>query len=173
MRILHWFRKDLRLDDNTALSEAAHDGDVIPFYTSEPALLGRPDMAATRVRFALDALAALDAAIRAHGSALALAHGDAAATVVAAARAAQADAVYWNDEYEPSLRVRDDAVEAALRAAGVRVKRFHDRLIVAPGAALTQQGGPFSVYTPFRKGVLRTGRETGRKFRAVAFTRPE
>ena len=151
MRILHWFRKDLRLDDNTALSEAAHDGDVIPFYTSEPALLGRPDMAAARVRFALDSLAALDDAIRACGSALALAHGDAAATVVAAARVAQADAVYWNDEYEPSLRLRDDTVEASLRAAGVRVKRFHDRLIVAPGAVATQQGGPFSVYTPFRK----------------------
>ena len=39
MRILHWFRKDLRLDDNTALAAAAHDaaGDVVPFYTSDPA----------------------------------------------------------------------------------------------------------------------------------------
>ncbi|MFN8588416.1 MAG: deoxyribodipyrimidine photo-lyase [Candidatus Eisenbacteria bacterium] len=151
MRILHWFRKDLRLDDNTALSEAAHDGDVVPFYTSEPAILGRDDMAPTRVRFALESLAALRDAIASHGGTLALAHGDAAGTVLAAARAAQADAVYWNDEYEPSLRERDARVEAALRAAGVRVKRFHDRLIVAPGGVTTQQGGPFSVYTPFRK----------------------
>lgn len=151
MRILHWFRKDLRLDDNTALSEAAHDGDVVPFYTSEPALLSRPDMAAARVRFALDSIGALDGEIRARGSALALAHGEATTTVITAARAANADAVYWNDEYEPSLRERDDAVERALRAAGVRVKRFHDRLIVAPGAVATQAGTPFSVYTPFRK----------------------
>ena len=151
MRILHWFRKDLRLDDNTALSEAARDGDVVPFYTSEPALLGRPDMAAARVRFALDSIGALAGAIREHGSTLALAHGDAAETVVTAAKAAGADAVYWNDEYEPSLRERDDAVERALRSAGIRVKRFHDRLIVPPGAVATQAGTPFSVYTPFRK----------------------
>jgi len=37
MRILHWFRKDLRLDDNPALSAAAHDAgdDVVPFYARD------------------------------------------------------------------------------------------------------------------------------------------
>ena len=153
MRILHWFRKDLRLDDNTALSEAFRDaaGDVIPFYTSEPTLLAREDMAPTRVRFALESLAWLAAAVSERGSSLALAHGDAAMTVAAAARAANADAVYWNDEYEPALRTRDDGVETALRAAGVRVKRFHDRLLVPPGAVLTRTGTPYTVFTPFRR----------------------
>jgi deoxyribodipyrimidine photo-lyase len=153
MRILHWFRKDLRLQDNTALSEAVRDagGDVVPFYASEPAILTRADIAATRVRFVLGSLAALDAAVRERGSALALAHGDAATAVLAAARAANADAVYWNDEYEPALRERDAAVERALHEAGLRVKRFHDRLLVPPGAALTRAGGPYTVYTPFRR----------------------
>lgn len=148
-----WFRKDLRLDDNTALSEAVRDagGDVVPFYASEPAILSRPDIAPTRVRFVLESLAALDAAIRAHGSRLAFDHGDATVTVVRAARAANADAVYWNDEYEPALRERDAAVERALREAGVRVKRFHDRLLVPPGTVATQAGTPFTVYSPFRR----------------------
>ena len=63
MRMLHWFRKDLRLEDNTALSEAVRDaaGDVVPFYSSEPTLLEREDMAATRVRFVLESLADLAA----------------------------------------------------------------------------------------------------------------
>lgn len=153
MRVLCWFRKDLRLDDNTALSEAARDagGDIVPFYASEPAILGRDDMAANRVRYVLGALAALDEGLRALGSHLALDHGDAAERIVAAAKAAGADAVYWNDEYEPALRERDAAVERVLRAAGVRVKRFHDRLIVPPGAVVTKTGGPYTVYTPFRK----------------------
>ena len=130
MRIVHWFRKDLRLDDNTALSEAVADsaGDVVPFYASDPAWFARPDIAATRVRFVLGALAELSAAVAARGSRLALAHGDPADTVLRAARAAGAGAVYWNDEYEPALRTRDDRVQAALTAAGVSVKRFHDRL---------------------------------------------
>ncbi len=153
MRILHWFRKDLRLDDNPALSEAAHDaaGDVVPFYASDPAWFTRPDMAATRVRFVLGALAELSAAVAARGSRLALAHGDPVGTLVRAARAAGADAVYWNDEYEPALRARDDRVEAALREAGLQVKRFHDRLLVPPGHVTTRAGGAYTVYTPFRK----------------------
>jgi deoxyribodipyrimidine photo-lyase len=153
VRILHWFRKDLRLDDNTALSEAVRDagGGVVSFYVGEPAILSRDDIAATRVRFVLESLSALDLALRERGSHLALAQGEAAASVVAAARTAGADAVYWNDEYEPSLRRRDEEVERALRAAGVRVKRFHDRLLVPPGAVATKADGPFSVYTPFRR----------------------
>jgi len=153
MRILHWFRKDLRLDDNTALSEAARDsaGEVVPFYASEPAILGRDDIAPARVRFVLGALAALDEGLRARGTHLSLAHGEAADRVTAAAREARADAVYWNDEYEPRLRERDTAVERALREAGVHVKRFHDRLLVPPGAVATRAGGPFTVYTPFRR----------------------
>jgi deoxyribodipyrimidine photo-lyase len=153
MKILHWFRKDLRLDDNTALGEAARDarGDVVPFYVSEPALLARADIAPARVRFALACLAALDADLRSRGSALALAHGDAVARVTAAARACGADAVYWNDEYEPALRARDEAVAQALAAAGVRVKRFHDRLLVPPDAVRTRADGTYTVYTPFRR----------------------
>jgi deoxyribodipyrimidine photo-lyase len=153
MRILHWFRKDLRLEDNTALHEAARDagGDVVPFYASEPAILGRPDMAAVRVHFVLDALAELAAGIERTGSHLALDHGDAPETVLRAARAANADGVYWNDEYEPSLRARDDATQTALEASGFRVRRFHDRLLVPPDAVHTAQGGPFVVYSPFRR----------------------
>ncbi len=153
MRILHWFRKDLRLDDNPALSEAVADAcsDVVPFYASDPDALARPDLAPTRVRFVLDALAQLSASIAARGSRLALAHGDAAEVVTRAARAVQADAVYWNDEYEPALRARDDRIEHALRAAGIQVKRFHDRLLVPPGFVHTAAGTPYTVYTPFRK----------------------
>ena len=153
MRVLHWFRKDIRLDDNTALSEAVHDaaGEVVPFYASEPAVLGRKDMAATRVRFVLDSLADLAAAIERAGSTLALDHGDAVETVVRAARTAEANCVYWNDEYEPSLRARDDAVARALRGAGIGVRRFHDRTLVPPDAVRTGAGTPYTVFTPYQR----------------------
>ncbi|HET9328328.1 MAG TPA: deoxyribodipyrimidine photo-lyase, partial [Candidatus Eisenbacteria bacterium] len=153
MRILFWFRKDLRLDDNTGLAEAVRDagGNVVPFYASEPEILSRPDMAATRVRFVLDSLADLGAAVEACGSHLAVSHGRATETVIQAARAARADAVYWNEEYEPQLARRDDAVESALRREGIAVRRFHDRLLVPPGAVATKEGKPFVVYTPFRR----------------------
>jgi len=153
LRILFWFRNDLRLEDNTGLAEAVRDarGDVVPFYTTEPEALSRPDLAAARVRFALESLAALGRAVERAGSHLALDHGPAVETVVRAARAAQADAVYWNEEYGRASRRRDAAVERALRGAGLRVRHFHDRLLVPPGAVATATGKPFVVFTPFRR----------------------
>ena len=153
MRVLFWFRKDLRLDDNTGLAAAARDaaGDVVPFYTSEPSLLGRPDIAPIRVQFVLDALADLDQACRRAGSRLALAHGEAPGTVLAAARACAADTVYWNDEYEPALIARDAAVEQALRAAGIGVRRSQDRQLVPPDAVVKKDGTPYVVYSAYRR----------------------
>ena len=162
MRILFWFRNDLRLADNTGLHEAVRDaaGEVVPFTTTGSALAvraaadagaGSDDDAPARTRFTADSLADLAGAIERAGSRLALGRALAIDAVPRAARLARADAVYWNDEYEPALERRDDEVERALRAAGVAVRRFHDRLLVPPGAVLTKTGTPFVVYTAFRR----------------------
>ncbi len=157
MRILFWFRKDLRLADNLGLHEAHRDagGSVVPFYASDRETLGRPDLAPIRVQFVLDALADLARACERAGSCLALAHGPAAEAVLDAARLAQADAVYWNDEYEPAQIRRDAEVESRLRAAGLAVRRFHDRLLVPPGLVMNAEGRPFVVYGAFRRACER------------------
>ncbi len=161
MRVLFWFRNDLRLADNTGLHEAVRDaaGDVVPFHAtgSAPARQTAEPRAApgagapARDRFARESLADLAGAIESAGSRLALDHAPAIEAVPRAARLARADAVYWNDEYEPASERRDAQVERALRAAGVTVRRFHDRLLVPPGAVLTKAGTPFVVYTAFRR----------------------
>jgi len=161
MRILFWFRKDLRLADNTGLHEAARDatGEVVPFHTTESTAARRSTantaaisdaISPAQARFTHDSLADLAGAVESAGSRLALDRAPALEAVPRAARLARADAVYWNDEYEPALERRDDQVERALRAAGVAVRRFHDRLLVPPGAVLTKTGTPFVVYTAFR-----------------------
>jgi deoxyribodipyrimidine photo-lyase len=162
MRILFWFRNDLRLADNTGLHEAVRDaaGDVVPFHTtgSAPARHATADavaasdaIAPVRARFRHDCLADLAGAIERAGSRLAFDHRPALEALPHAARLARADAVYWNDEYEPALERRDAGVERAVRTAGVAVRRFHDRLLVPPGAVLTKTGTPYVVYTAFRR----------------------
>lgn len=153
VRILHWFRKDLRLDDNPALAAAASDadGNVVTVYLSEPAVLGRPDHAAVRFQFVLDSLAALGRDVADVGGRLLLRHGDADVAIPALAREVGADAVSWNAEYEPALRERDARVRRELAAAGIAVREHHDRFLVAPGAVRTGAGTPYTVFTPFRK----------------------
>lgn len=173
MRVLHWFRKDLRLTDNTALAEAAAKGAVVvPCYVSEPALLRRPDMAGVRVAFVLRCLLALEGDIAAAGGRLLVRHGDAAAEVLRLAREVQADAVYWNAEYEPALLARDRAVLAALAAAGIPARVFADRLLVPPEAVRTREGKPYTVFTPFERACQEIAMERPRP-RVAAFVRLE
>ncbi|MFM7172034.1 MAG: deoxyribodipyrimidine photo-lyase, partial [Caldilinea sp.] len=62
-----WIRRDLRLDDNQALSAALQQGEsVIPLFVLDPRLLGVAG--AARVAFLYAGLRALDGALRRRGS---------------------------------------------------------------------------------------------------------
>ena len=77
MPSLMWFRRDLRLDDNPALVEAAADGPVLPLFVLDPALWG-PAGPARR--------AYLGASLRALDAPVVVLRGDPVRRVVEAAR---------------------------------------------------------------------------------------
>lgn len=153
MRTLHWFRKDLRIHDNTALLEAfrAAGGPVAVCYISEPAVLRRADMSPARGAFALECLRSLDADIARKGGKLIVRHGKATEEIVKIATELRAEAVYWNEEYEPQLRKRDEEARLALEKAGFKVRVYHDRLLVPPGAVATKEERPYTVFTHFER----------------------
>ena len=63
---IHWFRRDLRLADNTALAHAASGGErLVPVFVLDDAILARRDTGAARVRFLLGCLHALADALAA------------------------------------------------------------------------------------------------------------
>jgi deoxyribodipyrimidine photo-lyase len=58
--IIHWFRRDLRVSDNTSLHEAfTRSQTVIPFFCWDDAILRAPDVGAARVAFLLQSLESL------------------------------------------------------------------------------------------------------------------
>ena len=74
--LIHWFRRDLRLDDHAALTDAAAAGEtVLPVYVLDPALLRSARAGAPRLAFLLASLAALDSDLRALGARLVVRHG--------------------------------------------------------------------------------------------------
>lgn len=72
-----WFKRDLRVDDNEALSEAAKRGPVLPLYILEPELWQQPDMSARHYGFLCECLRELDESLHSMGQGLIVKIGNA------------------------------------------------------------------------------------------------
>ena len=107
-RIIHWFRRDLRLHDNTALFEACRQSEhVIPVFIFEDAFRTGPDVGAARLLFLLRSLDELRKNLRALGSDLVVRFGKSETEIPKLVRELKAEAVFANLRYEPYAQRRD------------------------------------------------------------------
>lgn len=147
---LLWFRKDLRLSDNSALAAAvARGAPIIPVFVYDEAGEGGWPLGGASKWWLHHSLLALGNALRARGSRLVLACGDSATELQRLVERCGAGAVYWNRRYEPAVRARDAAIKASLLAGGVDAKSFNSALLHEPHTIANKQGGPFQVFTPY------------------------
>jgi len=113
--VLLWFRRDLRLADNPALSAAIATGKaVIPVYVWSPADDGVwPPGGASRAWLSRS-LSALDAHLRVAGSRLLVVQGNSDQEIPRLASALSATAVFANRRHEPTAAAVDARVETIL-----------------------------------------------------------
>jgi len=162
-RVVHWFRSDLRLRDNTALSAAARRADALGLlFVLDDRLLAGDGAGAPRVRFLAGSLERLGADLARRGQRLLVRSGDPARVVPAVLRELRADRVTWNADHGPYARRRDRAVRAAAERAGVAVEAHEDRVVFGPEELRTGAGDVFRVYTPFRNAWWRRWAEDPR-----------
>jgi deoxyribodipyrimidine photo-lyase len=130
--IIVWFRDDLRLSDHPALHTAAKAGaPVVCLYVLDEASPARALGGAARWWLA-QSLRALQTGLQAADAQLVLRGGEAAKTIAAVAREANANAVYWNDIAQAPHRAAANRAMAALAAIGVGAQDFAGDLLVAP-----------------------------------------
>jgi deoxyribodipyrimidine photo-lyase len=151
-RVIHWFRRDLRLHDNTALFEACRRAEeVIPVFILENAFRTGPDVGAARLLFLLRSAAELRDALRQVGSNLIVRYGESPVEIPKVAGEMKADAVFCNIRYEPYAQKRDERVFNALNERGIGFESFKDAVLWHEQEILTQAGKPFTVFTPYAK----------------------
>lgn len=152
MRGLHWFRNDLRLQDNSALIALADRVDEwLPVYVLDPELLARHPVERPRTRFLLDCLGRLARDLAARGVPLQILEGKPEERLPALSRATRSELVSWNLASTPLGQRRDARVEAALARIGAAPLVLRDQTIFGPDEIRTRTGGCYSVYTPYRK----------------------
>jgi len=72
-----WFKRDLRIEDNIALSQAAQHGAVLPLYILEPQLWQQPDISLRHYQFLQNCLGELNTALTQLGQPLIIKVGEA------------------------------------------------------------------------------------------------
>ena len=158
-RGLMWFRRDLRVPDNAALSLALqHCREVHCLFVLDRDILDPLPRVDRRVAFILETLRQLDQDLRTLSgkpdAGLIVRHGQACAEVVAVARSLGVQAVFAAKDYEPGTRARDAATRGALADAGVALYLCKDHVVFEERELLTQGGTPFAVFTPYKNKWL-------------------
>lgn len=151
--IIHWFRRDLRLRDNTGLAAAAElaGGAVIPVFIFDDVIICGRFASPARTQFLLDSLAALDAELRGLGLHLVVRRGEPLSTLMSLLRETGARGVTWNRDYTPYAIRRDSAIKRELRTAGYQAESYKDAVIFEMNEVATAEGRPYTVYTPYAK----------------------
>ena len=153
--VIVWFRQDLRLSDNPALTAAAATGrPVIPLYILDRESAGPWAPGGASRWWLHHSLESLARSLAERGLRLVLRQGAAGPVIEQLIAETGARGVYWNRCYEPWAVRRDGAIEAALNAVGVAVRNFNAALLFEPGTVLSGSGAPYRVFTPFWRACL-------------------
>ncbi len=150
--VLHWFRRDLRLTDNVALSEAVRRAEtVIPVYIVEGIPRDGSEGGAAQLAFLLQAVESLRCQLAELLCPLVIRCGQPGEILPALAREAGAQAVFANKVYEPHVQRRDERITSRLLNVGIGFELFKDAVVWEEQEILTQAGKPYIVFTPYAK----------------------
>ncbi|MGB2190240.1 MAG: deoxyribodipyrimidine photo-lyase, partial [Flavobacteriales bacterium] len=156
MRALYWFREDLRLEDNPALTALCADADEAVFVFVQPdtaAWSRSPErMGEHRSRFMAESVMALDQALREHGNQLVVLHGDPDVAVVEAARQWGCQAVY-----SQRCHTHEEEIAAEKVADTLPHYTFEGATLVHPDDLPFDVEDLPEIFTRFRKKVEKGG----------------
>jgi deoxyribodipyrimidine photo-lyase len=150
---IFWFRRDLRLTDNSGLYHALKNEEaVLPLFIFDRNILDKLDNKADRrVEFIHDALEEIQQKLLKLGSSLEVFYGQPVGVFQQLLSAYQLTGVYTNADYEPYATERDRAVSKLLAGEGVPFHAYKDQVIFEKGEVLKDDGTPYTIFTPYSK----------------------
>jgi deoxyribodipyrimidine photo-lyase len=158
MRILYWFRADLRLADNIGLHHAiTQASELLALYVITPKTWQSHHAAACKVQFILNHLQALSQKLAEKGIPLLIRETATFASTPLLIKKLcvehQIDALFFNKQYEVDEKKRDKNIHRTLNKT-LTIKSYDDQCVLAPGLVKSQQDQPLQIFTPFKKTWL-------------------
>lgn len=150
---IFWFRRDLRLEDNTALHHALRSGTpVIPVFIFDRNILDElEDKDDRRVDFIHREVKKLWKQLKEPGSHLDVYYGDPQDVFKQILNKYKVEQVFANHDYEPYGMERDAAMGKYLKEHGAVLQTFKDIVVFEKGEVLKDDGTPYTVFTPYSR----------------------
>lgn len=157
---IFWFRRDLRLYDNTALHHALNSGlPVLPVFIFDTQILSELPVNDARVNFIYDKLYEIDAQLKKMGSSVNVYKGDPLKIWEEILTEFKIEKVYFNKDYEPYALERDKRIRNLLKENGIEVYTYKDQVIFEENEILKSDGKPYTVFTPYKNKWLEKFRD--------------
>lgn len=153
---LVWLRRDLRLQDNSALSSATHNSELVYLvFVFDTTILNKLTSPRDhRVYFIFKTLEKMREKLEKEGADILILYGDPRQEIPKIAKELNVDEVYINRDYEQSAIERDEAVERELKDAQIKLCSFKDHVVFEASEIRVKNGGFYKVFTPYKKAWL-------------------
>ncbi|MDO3695589.1 deoxyribodipyrimidine photo-lyase [Wenyingzhuangia sp. chi5] len=150
-----WFRRDLRLFDNTALNKAlAEDIPVLPIFIFDEEILTHLPKNDARVSFIHECLTKIDKELNQHQSSLLILKGKPIEVWEQLFKDYHINAIFTNKDYEPYALERDRNVYKLAKENHAEFYRHKDQVIFEEKEIVKDDGKPYTVYTPYKNKWL-------------------
>ena len=152
---IFWFRRDLRLDDNTALNAALNSKDpVIAIFIFDNQIVDRLPKNDARINFIYSQLKRIDSLLKSYGSSLLVFKGNPCDIFTELISKYNINCVFSNKDYEPYALNRDKKIDIFLKEYNIKFSQFKDQVIFDPHEILKDDGLPYTVYTAYKNKWL-------------------
>lgn len=150
---IFWFRRDLRLSDNTALNAALQsDQKVLPIFIFDTEILDQlENKSDRRLDYIHQALEKINNELKNHTSGIRTYLGKPIDIFKDIIKEFDVETVFCNRDYEPQAIKRDKEIYDFLQKNNVEFKGFKDQVIFEKNEIVKSDGLPYTVFTPFSK----------------------
>lgn len=171
-----WFRRDLRLRDNPALTAAVAEGDVVCALVMPGADAG-DQWGAGPCAWLHHSAAALDSSLRERGSHLVIRTEPPAQALTRLAHECGAIRVHCTRLWTPAGMAEEETASRELSGFGIELEVHESQYLVSPDALRTGSGGPYRVFSPYHRAWLPAASDAGAlpaptRISAPAYTPP-
>lgn len=148
-----WFRRDLRLDDNTGLNQALlADKEVLPIFIFDTEILDKlENKYDRRVDLIHQALQTIHQELTKHKSGIKTFFGKPIDIFRQIVEKHDVEAVFCNRDYEPDAIKRDRQIKEFLQQNGISLYDFKDQVIFEKDDIVKKDQNPYTVFTPYSR----------------------